>query len=123
MMELSCSCDFDDFEDWFEMRDSDFTPMPQFSRRKRCTSCKKLINTGDLMLSFEHKRCAKTHVEERIFGDEVPLAHIYFCESCGEIYLNLESAGLCFPMGDMREALQAYWRMTGFNPEKYKQVA
>jgi len=122
-MSLSCSCDYDpDSVSWWYLCPSDinFTPL-KTSKRKRCCSCKILININNSCLSFSRYRAARSDIEERIFGDEVRLSDWYLCESCGEIFLNLNVLEYCYYMGDdLRENLQDYWDLTGFNPAKYE---
>lgn len=51
-MGLSCSCDFDtyDYTSWWEDH-SEFKPL-KFLRRKRCVSCKDLIDVGSDVVEF-----------------------------------------------------------------------
>lgn len=117
-MSLSCSCHTEG--DWWYLIDTDpdFKPLST-SKRKRCQSCKELINVGADCLRFPCYRSPQTDVEERIYIDEVPLAPKYLCEPCGEIYLNLMALGYCYYMGDdLREQLKEYWELTGFVPAK-----
>jgi hypothetical protein len=86
-------------------------------RRKRCSSCKSLIDIGEESLEFKRERAPYTELEEDISGCEIPMASLFFCERCSEIYLNLTDVGYCFsPKDDMNEALNEYWRITGFIP-------
>jgi hypothetical protein len=74
-----------------------------------------LIEKGALCLEFERVRSPYDDIDERINGDEIPIAPWYMCESCGEIYLNLSDAGYCLWLGDdLREKLSEYWDVTGF---------
>ena len=90
-MSLSCSCDFDDAAWWYSAA-SDFKPLLT-SRRKRCCSCKKLINIGNPSLEFHRWRDPLTEIEEKIGGCEIDMASWYLCEWCGEMYMNLEAIG------------------------------
>lgn len=66
-------------------------------------------------MAFERYRSPLSDIEERIQGDEVSLADWYLCESCGEIFLNLNAIGYCYYLGDdIRENLKEYWDLTGF---------
>jgi hypothetical protein len=66
---------------------------------------------------FTRIRSPISDIEERIFGEEVPIAPLYMCEKCSEIYLNLEAAGYCLSITEpMQEALEEYWELTGFKP-------
>jgi len=115
-MSLSCSCDYD--YDWFYEADDDFSTL-ETKRSRKCASCEKSIQPGETVLACACYRLARCEYEERRFGDEVPMAPKYYCEACGEIYFNLSALGYCFSMSDLRERLQEYWEMTGFDPEKY----
>lgn len=93
-MGLSCSCNYDvsDFDWWWEGY-SNFKPLDT-SKRKRCTSCKNLIDIGSDAMEFYRYRHPKDDIEERIHGDErVPLASSYMCEDCAGLYLALDELG------------------------------
>jgi hypothetical protein len=119
---LSYSCG--DFESepgqwyWY-YPENDFVPL-QTSRRKRCQSCKELINIGADTIKFPRFKIPDTDVEVKIYGEdgEIPLAPWFLCEKCGEIYLNLNDIGYCLGPVDMREALQEYHERTGFKQAK-----
>jgi predicted RNA-binding Zn-ribbon protein involved in translation (DUF1610 family) len=77
-------------------RGEDFKPL-QTSQRKRCQSCKKLINIGDIAVRFEIYKVPEYEIEFSIYGEdgEVSMANRYLCEQCGEIYHNLDELGFC----------------------------
>ena len=111
---LSCSCDYE-FE-WYYYIPDDFTKF-KATRRKRCVSCNILINTGADCLEFECYRDPYNDIEEKIYGDEVPIACKYLCDKCAEIFLNLTDIGYCVSLGDtLKEDLADYWDITGFKP-------
>ena len=114
---LSCHCDWepeDPGDWWYAWRDDDFRSY-KGKRRKRCCSCKKLINIGDDCLLFARVRMPYTDIEERISGDEIPMPPYFLCESCGEIYLNLADIGYCLDIQQpMEDHLAEYHEMTGF---------
>lgn len=112
---LSCSCnDWDgDGPGWY--RPDDFSVMPRLIRRKRCKSCGDFINQKDSCVAFHRFRNAESDIEERIHGCEISLPPHYLCDTCGEIYFNLEAAGFCVgPYDDLKKALDHYKKMTGF---------
>lgn len=122
-MPLSCECGYDYDADWWYYSPDDFTPMYEFKRRKRCHSCKKLIDAETPCLVFRCERAAKTDIEENIYGCEVPLANKYFCERCGEIFLNLTALKFCINLEDkMEDLLSDYHEMTGFRKEDYEKT-
>jgi len=86
-MGLSCSCD-DDYFDWYYKCPDDFEIM-QGKRRSRCLSCRNLIDIGSVCVIFSCYRNATHDIEQKIYGDEVPIANRYLCEKCGEIFFNL----------------------------------
>ena len=120
-MTLTCSCsEYDgDPDPWCYFDPNDIKPFDR-KRRKRCSSCGKLIDKGSPCLEFQRVRGPRTDIEERIYDLEVPLASLFFCQRCAEIYLNLTAAGYCFtPEDNMPEALEEYWELTGFDPDRY----
>lgn len=117
-MGLSCDCGYDDAE-WFYDYEEDFTKL-KTPKRKRCCSCKKLIDIDDTVVTIKRNREPKTNIEQRIFGDgpTVALADWYLCEWCGEMFLNLQSLGYCIDFRDSMETLVGeYQQMTGFKKE------
>lgn len=112
-MGLSCDCNFDNWGDerTFYYVPHDFTKLAT-KRRRRCCSCKELIGIGDPCLNFYRFHNPLYDIEENIYGDdgEVPMASWYMCESCGEIFLNLNDLGFCVDLGvdDMCECLREY---------------
>ena len=117
-MSLSCSCDFDksDFDSW-HYYPHDFSIL-KTTRRKRCVSCKNLINIHSTVIEFECYRHPTDEIEERCKGDEINMASFYMCEGCGEIFLNLRDLGFCMDVNSssMRECLSHYHEITGFKP-------
>jgi hypothetical protein len=92
-MSLSCSCDFDyyDFDYWWEDH-SDLKPV-KIGRRKRCSSCKELINYGTECIEFYKYRSPRNSIEERIYDTHVPIASNFMCEECSGLYLALSELG------------------------------
>ena len=89
-MSLSCSCDLDDAAWYYEF--SDYQEMPELPRRKRCKSCRQLINPGDDIVKAYRHRPARDDVEISIYGEEpeaVKMAPWYYCDECGGILLTL----------------------------------
>ena len=124
-MSLSCSCGEWNGDGWSWRCENDFTIL-KGARRKRCCSCKELINIGAECVELERLRYPITEVEERIYGEEgeINIASWYLCERCGEIYLNLDALGYCYNIGDdLREDLREYHQMTGFVPQENCQAA
>lgn len=113
-MPLTCECPEIDNAAWYYDPPADFTVLDT-SRRKRCSSCGKLIDVGAECLKFHRWRGPRSDVEEWIYGDEIPLADWWMCEKCGEHFLNLEALGYCIsPDENVMELLLEYQEMTGF---------
>lgn len=110
IMPLSCSCD-----EWYGEGVA-YYPPKDFSFlstkiKKRCQSCKKLIDPGTVCVRFEMFCSPRTEVEAKIYGEdaEIPLAPQYLCEWCGEMYFNFSELGFCVsPWDDMKELLENY---------------
>jgi len=98
-MTLSCSCEFDDLE-WFYNSPTDYQTLDTV-RRRRCYSCKNQIELGAITTKFESYRMPRTDIEERIYGDdgEVPMASKYMCEECSDLFFSLTELGYCFTLG------------------------
>jgi hypothetical protein len=97
-MSISCGCDYDDF-DWHYMPPEDFTVLAT-KRSRKCCSCGCAVKPGDTVLDFERSKRPSSEIEERIYGDEVPLAHWYMCEECGGLYMALEEHGYCISLSE-----------------------
>lgn len=88
----------------------DFTKL-EGKRRRRCTSCKRLINIGSFVFPIRWFKVPDDEIEINIYGEdgEIPRANTYLCEACGEIHLNLLDLGYHVDYDDdMRQALKDY---------------
>lgn len=128
-MSLSCSCDWEyDAEpgQWsylYYEKDIDFKPL-ETHKRKRCVSCKKLINIGDLCVSYPRYRYPYNDIEAEIVSNgwgnidepNIRIADHHHCERCGEIFLNIVSIGYecLMPNENMEDALKEYHLISGF---------
>ena len=112
-MTLSCSCNEPDDDSWWYSPPSDFTTL-NTTKRKRCCSCKELINIGSVCTEFYRWRNPISDIEYRIYGDggEIGMASWYMCEWCSEMYFNFDELGYCHYLGDsMVETLEEYKEM------------
>lgn len=112
-MPLTCSCDYDGDEPaWYVYSPSDYSEMPIFKRRRRCSSCDELIDGGAIVAKFNRSRCPRSDIEEAIYGDgpTIPLATQYICETCADLYFSLYELGFeCVtPDENMRELVREY---------------
>jgi hypothetical protein len=120
VMELSCSCGADDCDRWYTVEGWTTLKAQGAKRRRRCSSCKTLIDIGAECLMFSNEK--RDGEKEDIFGEyaSISMAPSWYCAKCGEIFENLEDIGYCFDIGNdnMPDAMEAYHRLTGFKPLK-----
>ncbi len=115
-MALSCDCDYydDDQAKWYYTGHSKVKTIPVFKRRKRCASCKQLINPDEDVFEFRRYRNVRSLVEEWIHGDMVPLASWWTCEICSGLITAVEDLGMCFSLGDesIKDQIAEYRRIS-----------
>lgn len=101
---LSCSCDTDDADWWYDDH-KDVGPLAT-KRMRRCCSCKGRIAVGDDRKPFPRWRTVSDYSDPevlvRIYGDggELPLPTWYMCDRCAGLYESLDSLGFCGMLGD-----------------------
>ena len=98
-MSISCECDWGDEAAWYWETSADFTALNTMRSRK-CCSCGTKIKPGDDCYVLHRHRHPASYIEERIHGDEVPLAPYHLCESCGGLLMSVSDLGLCWNIGD-----------------------
>lgn len=110
---LSCSCYDGDDSEWM-WTDSKEVVL-KTKRGRRCCSCNKMIKPGDVAVRFLRSRDSNTDIEERIHGDEVPLASWFMCEECGDLFWALDELGFCISLGDasMKSLVREYNEIYG----------
>ena len=92
---------------WYEVAD-DFSVL-NAPRAKRCCSCNKQLLPGEEVLRILRRRGPRDDIEERIYGDECPLATWLMCERCGGLLLAVHEAGFCCdPTEDMATQIKEY---------------
>ena len=110
-MSLSCSCEWDP-----EPGDITWYPPNDYSlfdtnKRKRCCSCKELIEIGAISAKFNRSKTPDSDIEVNIYGEdgEVPRAPSYMCEHCADLYFSLDELGFCVNItDDMRDLAKEY---------------
>jgi len=99
-MTISCSCDFElDECNWAYIPKMNLTALST-KRGRRCCGCNKLIKVGESCQPLTRFRLARTEIEENIYGDEVPIATWYNCESCFDFYESITEQGYCVTLSD-----------------------
>jgi hypothetical protein len=94
---LSCECNDD--ADWFYYPPEDVKPLNR-KRWRKCCSCKDIIRPGDDSAEFQCFRNPRNDIEERIHGDEVPMADKFMCDRCFGLFESLSSLNFCISLGD-----------------------
>lgn len=113
-MSLSCYCDVDD-ADWYYEAGDNFSLLDT-KRSRKCCSCGAKLTPGSEVLRFmRYRHAAYDSIEEKIFGEgnEIYLADWFMCETCGGLYMALNELGFCCDLGhdDMRELAKEYGQM------------
>lgn len=98
-MSIYCPTDGESDCDWYwEYGSGDGKPLDR-KRSRRCCSCKARIAIGELAEVVRRYRGPGNDIEERIYGDEVPLSDWFLCETCNDLALSLDELGFCFELG------------------------
>lgn len=67
-------------------------------RSRKCCSCGCTIKPGEVVAEFLRTKRPENDIEERIYGDEVPLATWFMCEECGGLFMAIEDQGFCISL-------------------------
>ena len=112
-MGLTCECGDWDGDGWYYHGPYEGYYNPW--RGKRCCSCGSMVRTGDTCVNFPRYRGPVSEIEERIYGEEVPLASWVMCETCGDLFWSLDALGFCISIGadSMRELTRQYAEIYG----------
>lgn len=111
-MPLGCECDYDGDYDWYYWAPDDYQHLAT-TKRKRCSSCKELIDIGAVCTEFTRSREVRTEIERRIYGEGDPqaiwLASYWLCEECSDLYFSLSELEFCVsPTDNMRGLVREY---------------
>lgn len=107
-MSISCSCGDLDGAAWFYYPPG-MKAVVETRYIKRCQSCGKKLKNGDNARQYNRFRHPKSDIEERIHGDEVPLAPYYLCPECAAIYDALSDAEVCVELNsNLQEDLKEF---------------
>ena len=115
-MTLSCGCDYDGDAAWY-FEEVGFSTL-KTKRGRRCRSCKTLLKLGAECLRLARWRGPRTDVEDRIHGDEVPLAPWYLCLPCADLMDALSAVNVCVdwtrPLADEVAEFNENYAPSGF---------
>ena len=97
-MTISCAVDCDGAAWWWS---ANMRLLPYDKNRgKRCCSCGDMVCRGAQYIQVERWRECVSDIEQRIYGDEVPLASWVICESCAPIFVKLHEMNVDVYLGD-----------------------
>jgi hypothetical protein len=123
-MSLSCSFDGGDYDgaEWRWLYTLEHKPL-RTKRGRKCCSCEAPINPGDLSLEVERYRGPNHDIEESIYGDEVPLASWFMCETCGDLALSLHELKFCFDLDTpLKDQIKEYREQEAAEVAAYKEL-
>lgn len=113
---LSCSCENDDAEWWYDDT-KDVAPLAT-KRMRKCCSCKTRIAVGDDCKPFPRWRNVNSYSDPevlvRIYGEggEMALPTWHLCDRCAGLFESLDSLGFCDLLGqDLRAVCREYAQM------------
>ncbi|MBU2844033.1 hypothetical protein [Acidithiobacillus thiooxidans] len=96
-MTISCAIECDGAAWWWS---ANMRLLPYDKNRgKRCCSCGDMVRRGAKYIQVERWRDNANEVEERIYGDEVPLASWVVCESCAPIFVKFYNMNVDLGLG------------------------
>lgn len=106
-----------ELEGWYYRAPKEYTVLSGV-RRKRCCSCKTLIDIGSVAIEFERfQQFGYENIKAKIFGEdyEEQLASWFMCEGCGDLFFSLEELGFCIYLDaeSMPQLLKQYQEMRG----------
>jgi len=124
-MSLFCDAGYDhDGTDWWWYQPADEAPLTT-KRSRKCCSCGAKVGVGDTARKVQRfrptsERC--NYIEESIYGDEVPLADWYLCETCGDLADSLGELGFCYSLGgeSLKDQIAEYRREEAAHREYMK---
>lgn len=116
-MTISCAIDVDDAAWWWTSSMRLF--IYDKPRGKRCCSCGDMVRRGEKHIRVERWRAPANDVEDRIYGDEVPLACWVMCESCAPIFVKLYKMNVEMDLGhsNLHDLLGEFEALYGPNKE------
>ena len=100
-MSLECSNSTYEGEDcaWWWTRGRDLKPLST-KRSRKCCSCGCVIHRDEMAGKISRDREPNSEIEDRIYGDNVPMAPWYVCEKCFDLGESLFELGFSFSLGD-----------------------
>lgn len=117
-MPLSCYCD-GDYDFWYYAPD-DFSTLTT-KRGRRCYSCRTWVLPGATVAKFDCWRSPENNIEERIYGDEVPMPDRFMCEECAGLFFSLTDLGYCYELGEsVRDLVREYAQMQAARTKETK---
>lgn len=121
-MSLYCDTDYDE-ADWYYTPTHDFVTLDT-KRRRRCCSCTAVLTPGDDVVRLDRHRGPRHDIEESIYGDEVPMAPWWLCETCGGLHMSLSDLGFCCDISEnIADQIREYRAEEDAAAERYRRAA
>lgn len=116
-MSISCNIESDDAAWWWSTNKELTTYKKSVS--KRCCSCKELIKPEQRCIPIERWRNPKNEIEERIYGDDIPLARWFMCEACAPIFVKFLDMEVHINLGvdSLQSLLKEFEKLYAPSPE------
>lgn len=109
-MSLSCDSGFDGGDcEWYWESNLQYKPLST-KRSRKCCSCGSKISVGEDSIPVHRWHEPRNDIEERIYGDEVPMSKWHLCDTCGGLAISLEELGFCFSLGgqSLKDQIREY---------------
>ena len=99
-MSLECSNAYEgeDFA-WWWVWGCVLKPL-ETKRSRKCCSCGCVVRQDELTCKVSRHRDSNSEIEDRIYGDNVPMAPWYVCEKCFDLGESLYELRFSFSLGD-----------------------
>lgn len=114
-MSLVCTHEYYDGDnfDWWWYSPDDEVPLAT-KRSRKCCSCGRKINVGDMARRVRRYRSATEWESIRGLGDEVQIADWYLCETCGDLAYSLAELGFCYTLDEsLQQQIDEYRKCGG----------
>jgi hypothetical protein len=97
-MSISCDCGGGDY-DWWYIPPLDYSIL-ETNQRRRCFSCRGLIDLGADVGKFTNWRSPRDDIELRIYDEdgEIYMADTYMCETCIGLFWSMTELGFCISL-------------------------
>lgn len=116
-MSFACGCDdWGDDAEWYW--NGEKTAPLATKNSRHCRSCKEKLAPGTDVRIYARFRSPHSEIEQKIHGDEVPLAPWYLCLPCADLMDALSAVNVCVdwtrPLADEVAEFNENYAPSGF---------